>query len=571
MNSFAAEKEPRSSPRRVDIILLLILAMASGLRFTGLDYSVPFHFHIDEQLLLTSSVKLGENPREAVEEKYFFNYGSVSRFIVAAPAALANRLGLLNLESRRQVRALYIYSRAFSALCGVLTVLLVWWIAERFIAPGVGWPAAFLLAFSPLHVRDSHFFTPDILLTFLVTAVLGSALWLRQNGRAREAIVAGAAAGLAIATKMTAIFAIGPLLLALLGLRSWRRIMIVILAAATAFLLGNWPVLLSPSRFLGSFGLLASWATGARIRQPDLQFVGTKPWLYWLGNLLPYGAGPIFACLGLAGVVCLFWRLRTIRAAGFILAAGLLYFAVLGASFQKFMRISLPLHPILALSGGLIVAMLWRRGAVFRAVLMLLLLGHAWYGVSYSAVFLRPDPRISAGRELNDVLPAGTTILLETTHSNPPLIEDDWRNGLFSSYLPRLGHCTVQRTGKFTLCYIDPYVFLYSSLSSSAERWECITQALDLVDVAIIGPRYRDQYQRMPDEFPSMARFYRELDTGELGFVPAKEYDNPAGFGSLRISDSQSEQTFRLFDRPCIRVYGRRGSEALEMICENTR
>jgi hypothetical protein len=337
---------------------------------------------------------------------------------------------------------------------------------------------------------------------------------------------------------------------------------------AAAFFLGNWPVLLAPRTFFETLGVLSSWAKGTSIRQADLQFVNTTPWLYWVTNLLRYGAGPVFLSLGLAGGLVLLLKREKRLPALLVLSTGLCYFVIMGASFQKFMRFSLPLHPLLALSGGVFVVLWMRRGGLYKTVLYLLLIVHACYGIAYAAVFWRPDPRIVAGEELSARLPPGTRILLETTHSNPPLIEADWRAGLYTSYLPQLGQCTVERHGEFNLMYIDPYIYLYEKAKTRSERWECLIRALDQVDVVIIGPRYRDQYLRLPEQYPAMARFYRELDGEELGFSLMATYGNAARIGPISLPDDRSELTYRLFDRPYLRVYARTGTVAEERLCE---
>ncbi|MCU0611071.1 MAG: phospholipid carrier-dependent glycosyltransferase [Candidatus Eisenbacteria bacterium] len=541
-----------------------IVFSAAAVRFAGLDYSVPFHFHVDEQLMLVSTVSLVQDPSRAVHEKYFFNYGSLPRMIAGMPLAAAHAAGRLHLEQPNQVRAYYLLARSVSALAGTLTVLLVGIIAAGLIGSWGGLLPPLLLAFSPLHLRDSHFFTPDPLLVLFTTATMAGAIWLMRTATSRAALAMGAAAGLALATKLNAVFALGPIAVSL-ATSGRRRVLPAAAGLAGGFILGNWPLLLAPREFLNGIMTLASWARGAAVRQADLQFVGTMPWIYWLDNLLRFGAGPVLWVCGLAGMAYLALR----RGPGWlmVLAAGVPYFAVMGASFQKFIRFSLPLHPVIALAAGALLAALARRGGVARSAVAILMAIHLAVGLAYAGVFLREDPRIRAGRELSEALPPGTTVLLETTHSNPPLIEEDLRKGLFGSYLPTLGQPLATRVGRFRLQYIDPYVYLYEIATGPEEQWACITAALEGADVVIIGNRYRDQYARLPDRFPAMARFYRELDSGARGFSCVRLYRNPARIGPIEIDDSRSELTFRLFDRPLLKVYARPDSPAWRTLC----
>ncbi len=539
-----------------------VVCAASAVRFSGLGYSVPFHFHIDEQLLMVSTVSLIERPKEAVREKYFFNYGSFPRLLAGGPLLAARLAGRLDLTRERQVRAYYLVARGVSALVGTLTVAIVGIVGTWLLGPWEGVIPALLLAFSPLHLRDSHFFTPDPLLTSLVTAALACALWAERTGGVKAMAGCGVTAGLALATKLSALPALAPVALVWWRRREGRTPLALGLLAA--FVAGNWPVLLAPDAFAQSLRTLLSWARGGTVRQADLQFVETAPWLYWVTNLLRYGAGPVLWVCGLAGVGLLAVRGRPGR---LVLAAGVPYFLVMGAGFQKFMRFSLPVHPVLALGGGLLLATLWGGRGLSRALVGALLAIHVLVGLAYAGVFLREDPRIRAGRELARELPPGTRVLLETTHSNPPLIEEDYRKGLFGSYLPRLGLPLVRRCGEFELLYLDPYVYLYEVVREPQAQWACILEALDEADVVIVGNRYRDQYARLPHRFPAMARFYRELDGGALGFACVRVYRNPARLGPLEIDDARAELTFRLFDRPTLWVYVRPGTAAWRALC----
>ena len=556
----------QSEVRTHRILLILVLLAAALLRFGGLTYSTPFHFHVDEQLLLTTTADLAIDPARAVEYRYFFNYGSLPRTFLLPPLLVAKWAGLLNLESQRQLIAFYILCRGISAAFGVLTVALVWLMGERLFGRGVGWAAALLLTFSPLHVRDSHFFTTDVMLTFLLVATAGASITLSERPRMRYAILAGALGGLTVATKASGLAGLLPLVLSAVKLRNRRLLLAGLAGFGIALLVGYWPIAIAFDRLVRVVREFSVWVAGVRVRQPDLQFVGTLPWLFWITNLLRYGAGPVLLALGCAGSIIIAVRARRSRPERMLTAMAVPYFLVLGAAFQKFMRFSLPLHPVLALCGGVLLAEACRRRCLRPFVILLLVL-HAGYGIAYARVFWRTDPRIVAGNELRRDLPEGTSILLETTHSNPPLIEADLRQGLYGSYLPTLGECVVRRHDGLELLYVDPYVYLYDVAREPDLQWACLDSALSLADVAVIGPRYRDQYMRLPVDYPTMERFYRGLDAGNLGFHLARMYDNPPSILGLTIDDRDSELTFRLFDRPEIRVYVRSGSEAEEALC----
>jgi len=545
---------------------VVVLICAALIRCIGLDYSVPYHFHIDEHLMLTSSARLATDPVGAVHDSYFFNYGSVTRMPIAVFLAALNGVGSLNFESPRQIHFLYLAARSQSVLYGTLTVLLVMILAYRIGGTYMSLIAGLFLAFSPLHLRDSHFFTADIPVSFWITATLWATMILWNRQTFISTVLAGTCAGLSLATKLNAAPALIPLFIVLLVLRRSKVIVHVTLGFIFGFMIGNWPVFLHPGNFVDSIRLLSTWAAGTQVRQPDLQFVGTMPWLFWITNLLFFGAGPVLFFSGLVGVFLIPSLRSRVNDRNLLMIMGISYFIVMGASFQKFMRFTLPLHPFLAITAAGTVTYVWNHIKWSRYPVVALLAIHLLYGAAYGFVFARPDPRIQAGGELSTLIPEGTTVLLETTHSNPPLIEADRNKGFWESYLPELGHCTIHRHGSLDLLYIDPYRHLYNESYSTNERWMCLMSAVDQADLIIIGPRYRDQYLKHSETFPALARFYNYLDTGLLDFELIKKYENKPKLGPFTINDESSELTFRLFDRPYIRVYARRGSPYGEML-----
>src|SRR5258708_29945817 len=84
---------------------------------------------------------------------------------------------------------------------GVVTVWAVYAVCRRVFDETVAIVAAFFLALSFLHVRDSHFGVTDVAMTALVVlTVLVIARWQESGGSSRAAF-AGVVGGLAASTK----------------------------------------------------------------------------------------------------------------------------------------------------------------------------------------------------------------------------------------------------------------------------------------------------------------------------------------------------------------------------------
>src|SRR5262249_6917093 len=92
-----------------------------------------------------------------------------------------------------------------STVFGAATLGICYLLGRRLFSPAHGLLAAALLACTFLHVRDSALATVDVPMTFFVVlSLLGAANVLRR-GRTRDYLLAGVAAGLATATKYSAV------------------------------------------------------------------------------------------------------------------------------------------------------------------------------------------------------------------------------------------------------------------------------------------------------------------------------------------------------------------------------
>ena len=136
---------------------------------------------------------------------HFFDYPGLYFYVqlgVAVLRFLAGRDASASGASLDQVDTpdFYLWGRAVTAILGTLTVLLVYRIGMRWGARHAAL-AAGLMAVMPLHVRESHYVLTDVPVTFFVTLTLLLTLGAHERERAPSFAWAGAAAGLAAATK----------------------------------------------------------------------------------------------------------------------------------------------------------------------------------------------------------------------------------------------------------------------------------------------------------------------------------------------------------------------------------
>jgi len=244
------------------------------MRLWGLGFDLPNLYHRDEAKYVSiplTILKTGDfNP-------HFFNYPSlffyalsflyIFYFLFTASRGHVGSLDgivlpeqvLENVVGRATMPSQFLAGRGFVAVTGVATVLLVYWLGRRAYSRRAGLIAALLLAFSPTHVRNSHFVAPDVSMVLLVMASFALCLEVWMQGRRKDYVAAGLLAGLAISTKYNAYAIIAPLVLA----HALRRrgeplldpdILISVVACAAGFVMATPYALLDLPAFLNGIG-----------------------------------------------------------------------------------------------------------------------------------------------------------------------------------------------------------------------------------------------------------------------------------------------------------------------------
>src|SRR3989304_4514669 len=93
--------------------------------------------------------------------------------------------------------------RGLSAVFDVGTILLVFLLGRRLYGRGVGLLGAAFVAFTVLNIQLSHFYTVDVILTFLVVGCLLFLVRVMEKGALGASALAGLFLGLALATKVS--------------------------------------------------------------------------------------------------------------------------------------------------------------------------------------------------------------------------------------------------------------------------------------------------------------------------------------------------------------------------------
>lgn len=250
----------------------------------------------------------------------------------------------------------FLLSRALSAALGTATVVVVFRIGRRLWGDATGLVAAFFLGVAFLHVRDSHFGTTDVAMTFLIMLSISFLLDAHFEQRPSRFVLAGAVGGLAAATKYNALLLPVTMLASQIvhgldlptgRLRAAldRRWLWFGVPFALAFLVGIPFVLLDFHRFLATMRLLGdSMAVGT----PELAL--NSGWVHHFEFSLRYGLGLPLLMAGLAGTVALL--VSEPRVGAVLLSFPIAYYLVAGGIQNLFFRYAIPVVPFLCLTAA---------------------------------------------------------------------------------------------------------------------------------------------------------------------------------------------------------------------------
>ena len=223
-------RDPRAGePRPLYLAGLLagILLVGALLRFIGLNWDAGQHLHPDERFvtMVETAIQIpnglgqyfdsANSPLNPYNKGFgSFVYGTVPLFMVRFLAEIAgwNNYGDVT-----------ILGRVLSGLFDLATILVLFFIARRLFDWRVGALAALLVALTPMHIQQSHFFTMDTFLVFFVIMAFYFAVRTAQDGGTANYVWLGVFYGLSVASKINAI-TFGVVILAVCAIRAWQAV-----------------------------------------------------------------------------------------------------------------------------------------------------------------------------------------------------------------------------------------------------------------------------------------------------------------------------------------------------------
>jgi 4-amino-4-deoxy-L-arabinose transferase-like glycosyltransferase len=492
--------------------LASVLVAAAVLRFWALGHGIPYSVGVDEPEVLERAVNMMKSgslhPR-------FFDYPSLYMYVQMAVACARFMIGamggLWGSLDQAGPEEFYLWGRAATALFGTATVLLVFQIGMRWGARHA-LLAAGLMAVLPQHVRESHYVLTDVPLTFFVTLTLLLSLRAHERGTVSAFAWAGAAAGLATATKYN-----GALALLMPLVACWMTIpanpsrlacaLGVFAACGAAFLIAAPYSILDLPGFLNGFARLAN-------EYRTKPGPGEPPAILYLKYLRGMFSWPAMLLIGVGLLLALN---RLVRGPGrvrwaLVTAFPLLYYFVISDQRLVFGRYLLPMTPALcvlvatAVISG--VSLLRRyevprapRTALIAALTIAALLPPTIQAISFDRDIGRSSTVELAHDWIRENIPRGAVIAIET---RVLLLSPE---GYRSQNFTRLISDSLTHAPRTSVTYAAEG---YQYLIASSQQY---------------GPAF-DKPRERAEDYQAYAQLFRQ-GTELVRFTPSREHPGP--------------------------------------------
>ncbi len=599
------------------LALAIILLIALGLRAYNVDWADGQLPHPDERSTVAfyaPTIRWPTAPGDLLDprrsrlnplwdvdaqQRRSFTYGHFPLYLMAAGghltvklAPLAERLGLPEATVDRMRIAngspgFAWVGRVLMALADTLTVFYMFLLGRRLYNRWAGLLAAALGAFTVLQIQLAHFFAVDPISTTFTVAAVYHSVRLVDTGRWRQALLAGAMAALAIASKFSA----APILAAPVvagAILVWRQNQQSpqeraaqtpgwLLAAGALALAALVFTLTSPFVLLDfeNFRKAVIDEQGAMVRGVadfpfTRQYRGTAPYFYFIAETVQWGMGwP----LGIAGWLAFAWVIvkaaaRRASAGEWIMLSWLIpYFGITGSFLAKFNRYMAPVVPFLTI---LAAGMLWalarrsvfsgqysvfsgqysvfsdqgagetrarggeRRYALFAAIILLPTM--LWALAFVNGVYGREHTFITASTWMYENVPDGSVWITEHWEEGLPLLlpipggspgAHGWRNLVMPMYE-----------------------------EDNEAKFQTLKQNMTEGDYYVLATkRMYGALPRLPERYPLSIRFYDLLFSGQLGYELAAEFTAYPSLFGIDIPDQNADESFWVYDHPRVLIY----------------
>lgn len=532
--------------RKDYLLLLCIFISALFLRGYGINFDLPYvDGSSDEPFYVLHALKFGTgdfNP-------HWFLYPTFYMYILFFIYSMYFVLGWIFdiFQSTRDFVVLYftdpssfyLIGRFTTALLGSLTVITMYPIGKKLFNQRVGILASFFLAFTFLHIRDSHIIKADIPMTFLLMLSFYFAVRMLQEGRNRYYMLTGLIGGLAVGAKYNAVFFIFFLITAHIlnsienektfkEILLSRKLLSGFIASLTGFLIAV------PYAFL-------DYKTFYQFL--NAQFIQSKAG--WIGDsshinmhlkiitvFLKKGMGTSLLLLSLIGIVYSLFRHK--KAGILIVSFPLVYFIVIGGSKLNFDRYWNPVLPFLVLTGASllldIISKFNMRQQIQNSILSILAITFVAFPIyeamQYNRFILQKDSRIIAKEWIEENISVRSKIAMDI--DGPPISQN--REGVRAQFMSKLQESIERPEARsYKLTPAEPeknlreYYNILLTVPITEPSYYVIRESPSVANKSleyyeknnfeyiIINESTGTLFFNNPDKYPAVADFYKNL------------------------------------------------------------
>jgi len=353
---------------KVPLILLILLVISSIVRFWGINFGLPgTECRPDESTIIQISLQFfrGDfNP-------YFFKYPSFYMyllfFIYAGYFLIGKIFGLYASPAYFAASFIvypnnfYIIDRLIVACMGIITVFVVYKIAQLLFNNKTAILAALFCGLAYLHVRESHFGVTDVPATLFIMCSIFYIIRSYKNNILKNFITAGLFVGLAISTKYIGILLFVPMFFVHLfnakdrkdkriKLLHDRTIWLFSGIAIAVFLLTNPFMILNFSKFIADLSFEINHLNRGHL------IILNQGWWYHLKFSLFFGLGWSLLLSSLIG----FLFLIKINFRKFLILCSFpfIYYLLIGKGYTVFLRYIVPVIPFLCITSAFLISYL---------------------------------------------------------------------------------------------------------------------------------------------------------------------------------------------------------------------
>jgi dolichyl-phosphate-mannose-protein mannosyltransferase len=396
------------------VALAGIVVLALLLRLWGAGHGLPYVFSADENAhFVPRAIGMFGH---SLNPQYFVNPPAFTYLLHLAFWARWGTREAVGSAFAVDPGTAFELARVLVALLGAAAAGLVAWAGLRLVDLRVGLVAGALFAVAFLPVHYAHFAVNDVpALAPLCLSLVGAA-GVYRHGRLRDYALAGAALGVACATKYTA----GIVLLCLLGAAAGapnraRGLALAGGLAVAGFAVANPYALFDLDAFRAG---LSTQSAASGDGGGKLGLVGDSGVLYYLGTAT-WGLGWIPALAAAGGAVWL--TARRSRLALVLVPAPVLFLLFMGLQDRFFARWLLPVYPMLCLLAAWTAVELAGRARWRVAVAGAALCAQGLvFSVHNDALLARTDTWRLARAWMVRHIPEGTRVVIE------PIAPDQW-------------------------------------------------------------------------------------------------------------------------------------------------